>query len=111
MLGVVIESLRVVIPVQFDGRQALRLRGIADHQQNEHSNAQREEAMQIQDGVPVREYGHRQDRERADQSTTNIVGNVPDGHLRATFPRREPVRHHSAGRRPAHALEPAVQQQ
>ena len=43
------------------------------------------------------------------QCTAHIVRAVPDTHHGTPLIRREPVRHHAAARRPAHAVEPAHQ--
>jgi hypothetical protein len=39
------------------------------------------------------------------QAAAHVVGNIPDGHLRASFFHRKPVYHHPSAWRPSHALE------
>jgi len=47
--------------------------------------------------------------EGGDECAPDVVRGVPDGHDDAALVRAEPVHHRLAARRPAHALDPAVQ--
>ncbi|MNO92407.1 hypothetical protein D3C76_839810 [compost metagenome] len=109
MAGVV--AFRVIVLVLLDRRQADRLRGVAHGDEGKHRHGHGHRRRHIKRRVPVVEQAHADQEQRADQTATDVVRHVPQGHHATAFLLRPPVHHGPPARRPAHTLRPAIDEQ
>ncbi|MNF95772.1 hypothetical protein D3C84_785410 [compost metagenome] len=109
MAGVV--AFRVVVLVLLDRRQADRLWRVAHGGEGKHRHGHGHCRRHVKRRVPVIEQAHAEQEQRADQTTTDVVRHVPQGHHAPAFLLRPPVDHGPATRRPPHALRPSIDKQ
>ena len=116
-LGVVV--VRIVVLPLLDRRQPAGLRRVLHDEEDGNRDDHRRDARVVQRLLPdvlvgglnpvgVEVDGTGQQHHGARHHAAQVVGRVPDRHHRATLGLGPPVHHGLAARGPAHALEPAV---
>ena len=99
-----------VVAVHVNGGQALRLGVITNQQPRHKCEHEADNSGEPESNFPgLAKHGEAPRNQQTGQRTTDVVGGVPPGHLRAALAGGEPVHEHTAGGRPTHALEDAVE--
>ena len=99
-----------VVAVHVNGGQALRLGVVTNQQPCDERQNEADNSREPEGNFPgLAEHGEAPRNQQTGQRTTNVVGGVPPGHLRTALAGGEPVHEHTAGGRPTHALEDAVE--
>ena len=101
----------IVVLVFFHRGKSARLWRVVQNEQAERGHCQRGHTGNPECGVPVSEDCHASKEQKGRNSTTDVMGAVPDGDKSAAFLFGPPVDHQTAAGGPAHALKPAVDEQ
>ena len=99
---------RKIVLVVLDGRQAARLRRVLEQKPGDDGDERSDERVEVELRTPVVEQQDADEREIRDQRAADVVRDVPRRDGESALFRAEPVHHRLAARRPAHALDPAV---
>ena len=99
-----------VVAVHVNGGQAFRLGVVTNQQPCDERQNEADNSREPEGNFPgLAEHGETPRNQQTGQRTTNVVGGVPPGNLRAALAGGEPVHEHTARGRPTHALEDTVE--